>query len=127
MPQLICHLLGDYVVQNHWMATNKVRAWWPAIVHAAVYSLVFLLWLQPSWQAMAVIFGTHAVIDRYRLAGYWVRFYGIGCESWFQRYDREKCRGKAPEPAPPFLAVWLLIIVDNTFHLAINYAALRYL
>jgi hypothetical protein len=29
--------------------------------------------------------------------------------------------------APDYLAVWLLIIVDNTTHLAINYAALAYL
>lgn len=127
MPELISHLLGDYVFQNHWMATNKVRAWFPAIVHAAVYSLIFLLWLQPSWQAMAVIFGTHAIIDRYRLAGYWVRFYGIGCESCFQRYNREMMGWPPTKPAPPFLAVWLLIIVDNTFHLVINHAALRLL
>jgi hypothetical protein len=31
------------------------------------------------------------------------------------------------QPAPPFLGVWLLIIVDNTMHLCINYAALSWL
>lgn len=121
MPELICHLLGDYVFQNHWMATNKVRAWVPAIIHASIYSSPFLL-LRPSWQAMAVIFGTHLIIDRFRLAGYWVRFFGIGCESWFQRnYPTTPI---SPD-APPFLSVWLLIIVDNTFHLAINHAAIK--
>jgi hypothetical protein len=34
--------------------------------------------------------------------------------------------GYAPD-VPPFLAVWLLIAADNTLHLAINYAALRWL
>ena len=29
--------------------------------------------------------------------------------------------------APPFLGVWLLILVDNTLHMCINYAALTWL
>jgi len=124
--ELLCHLVGDYVLQNHWMATNKVRVWLPAIVHAAVYSLVFLLWLQPSWPAMAVIFGTHLIIDRYRLAKYWVEWYGIGCESWLQRNSRI-LKPKNLVKAPDYLSVWLLIIVDNTFHLLINYFSVRYL
>jgi hypothetical protein len=32
-----------------------------------------------------------------------------------------------PPSAPPWLAVWLLIIADNTLHLTINYIALRWL
>lgn len=108
MELLICHLLGDYVLQNHWMATNKVRAWLPAIVHATVYMLPFLL-LSPSVLALAVMWSTHAAIDRYRLAGYWTRFYRIGTG------------------APDWLAVWLLIIVDNTFHLTINFLSVKYL
>lgn len=130
MSQLICHLIGDYVLQNHWMAANKVHAWVPAIIHALIYSLVFVAVLQPPWPAMAVIFGTHLIIDRFRLAKYWVEWYGVGepgrlwmnkyaCAGMKQSYERQS--------APPFLAVWLLIIVDNTFHLSINYAALRYL
>lgn len=32
-----------------------------------------------------------------------------------------------PPNLPPWLAVWLMIAADNTLHLAINYAALRWL
>jgi len=31
------------------------------------------------------------------------------------------------EDAPPWLGVWLFIIIDNTFHLTINHLALLYL
>lgn len=107
MPELLCHLGGDYVLQNQWMADNKVRAWWPAIVHAAIYTAVFLT-ITNSPLALAIIFSTHAIIDRFRLAKYWTTFYGIG------------------KGVPDWLSVWLLIIVDNTFHLTINHLALTY-
>ena len=111
MLQLIAHLIGDYCLQNQWMADNKTKAWFPAVVHVTIYTLVCFVLLTHSWAALAVIGGTHLLIDRFRLAGYWCRFYGVGA---------------APH-VPPFLSVWLLIIVDNTIHLSINYAALLYL
>lgn len=105
MTELLCHLFGDYVFQNQWMADNKVKRWFPAIVHATVYTAMFLTVTQ-SIVALAIIGSTHAVIDRFRLARYWVEWFKIGIG------------------APDFLRVWLLIIVDNSFHLAINHAAL---
>lgn len=111
MPELLCHLLGDYCLQNQWMADNKTKRWWPAFVHVCVYTLVFVLWFKPSLLACSVMFGTHLLIDRFRLAKYWVNFYKIG----------------TGESVPAFLSVWLLIIVDNTFHLCINHWALNYL
>lgn len=130
MEQLIAHLVGDYVLQNHWMATAKVKSWGPAVAHAACYGLPFLL-LVDSAAAWLVIVGTHAIIDRYRLARFWVEWWGVGV--WPSGLAKAALRAgvaksieDAPAP-PPFLAVWLLIIVDNTMHLAINYAALRWL
>lgn len=128
MSQLICHLIGDYVIQNHWMAQNKVKAWLPAIIHATLYMMPFLL-LGPSPLAFVVMWGTHLLIDRFRLARYWVEFYGVGNtgDLWMvMKHDR--LRDLPPkERAPDWLAVWLLIIVDNTFHLAINFLSLAYL
>lgn len=68
MIQLILHLWGDYLLQSGWMANNKTKAWLPALVHATLYSLPFLL--IGSWEAVFVIWATHAVIDRFRLARY---------------------------------------------------------
>lgn len=117
--QLICHLIGDYPLQSQPMADRKVTSWRWAFIHAAVYTLPFLLICQ-NWRALAIICGTHAVIDRLRLAAKWCAFYGTGTRitGLWRRWN------VSAEPVPPFLAVWLTIIVDQTMHLAINYAAL---
>ena len=67
MEQLILHLFGDYITQTDWMATRKTKRTAVAVLHAAVYTLPFIL-LEPSMVALSVIFATHAAIDRYRVA-----------------------------------------------------------
>lgn len=121
--QLLAHAVGDYIVQSHWMASEKVRAHWPAFVHATTYTLPFLL-LTRSFAALAVISATHFVIDRWRLAR-WV--------TWAKNQVAPAAARPAPsatgygEDVPPFLAVWLLIIADNIMHVTINGAALKWL
>jgi hypothetical protein len=124
MEQLLLHLIGDYVTQTDWMAKRKNDSFPVALLHAAVYSLPFLL-ITRSMAAMSVIFLSHAVIDHYRL----VRFL-IFAKNWTM--DRSlrwaDCRTTGyHKDVPAWLAVWLMIAVDNTTHLAINYAALRWL
>ncbi len=114
MDQLICHLMGDYVLQTDWMARTKISSLSAAIVHALVYSLPFTLITGFSW-ALLVIFATHVVIDRYRLASHIMR---IKQWSW---------RGQNPLPPPPEISTILLIVIDNTVHLTINYLSIKYL
>ena len=116
MTQLLAHLIGDYVLQSHVMATRKTSSWGWALTHAVFYGLPFLLLVSHAWQ-WVVIVGTHAVIDRYRLAGYWCRWWGVG-------YPGLWTKAEGFEAPPPFLGVWLLILVDNTMHLTINYLTL---
>lgn len=141
MEQLILHLLGDYVFQSDWMAQNKTKAFLPAFLHAWVYSLPFLF-LHPSMLAFGVILTSHFVIDRYRLARFAVYVKnGILSPSAFmdrndctpeeaaidRELDWENCKDTGyPSQRPAWLAVWLLIACDNTIHLAINYAAIRW-
>jgi len=127
ISQLLCHLIGDYVLQSSWMANNKTKCWLPAIAHATAYSLPFLIGFRPSLSAMAVIAGTHLLIDRFRLVRYVAyanQFLSPPCEvkTWAD------CSGTGyHKDTPAWLAVWLMIIVDNTMHLAINALALAYL
>jgi hypothetical protein len=69
------YLLGDWVAQSDWQATNKTRSWAALGAHVACYHLVMGLLLLlpvvrdgwPAWKALAVLAvsaGTHAVIDR---------------------------------------------------------------
>ncbi len=148
MLQLILHLVGDYITQSDWMAQNKTKRDWPALVHAFVYSLPFMFLVRYAPRpelALGVICATHFLIDRYRLARYvvWAKNWLGPKQHWRVSDGRlaatywegdartppfSVCRmtGYSPDQ-PQWLAVWLLIIADNTLHLAINYIALRWL
>ena len=120
---ILAHLVGDYLIQTDWMATEKVKRWWPAVVHGVTYALPFLLITQ-SAVALLVIAGTHIIIDRYRLAKHLV---------WAKNQLAPKSHRPPPTDTgmspdrPAWLATWLLIIADNTLHLLINVAAVTWL
>ncbi|MFD3955951.1 MULTISPECIES: DUF3307 domain-containing protein [Streptomyces] len=123
---LLAHLAGDYLLQSHWMATEKSKRWWPAWAHALTYGLPFLLITQ-SPAALAVIVGTHAVIDRYRLARHLVWAKNQIAPRRFRQPWAECSATGYPAETPPWLAVWLMIIADNALHLLINAAAVTWL
>lgn len=122
--QLVAHAVGDYILQSDWMANEKTKRSLAALAHVATYALPFLF-LHPSPAALAVIVGSHFVIDRWRLARYvvWAKnFLGVGNPPWAE------CQGTGyPPDRPPWMAVWLLIIADNTLHMICNGLALAYL
>lgn len=121
--QIVAHAVGDYILQSDWMATEKTKKSIAAAVHALTYALPFLL-LQPSWAALAVIVGTHFLIDRWRLARYvvWVKNWMGPNRPW------SECKATGyPEDRPVWLTVWLLIFADNIIHILINGAALQWL
>lgn len=121
--QLVCHAIGDYILQSDWMASEKTKRHFAAWIHALTYFLPFLA-LSPSWPAFAVIVTTHALIDRYRLARYIV-----WAKNWLgpNRPWSECVATGYPADRPAWLAVWLMIIADNILHVLINGAALRWL
>lgn len=123
--QLLCHAVGDYVLQSHWMATKKTTRSSAAAAHASAYALPFLA-LRPSPLAVLAIVATHFVIDRWRLA----RFV-VWAKEWIAParplpWAACSSTGYGPD-VPPWLAVWLLIIADNVLHVLCNGLALRYL
>ena len=72
---LSSHLVGDWVIQSDWQATNKTRSWAALAAHVGRYHFVMgLLLLVPvvrdGWPAgkalavLAVSAATHALIDR---------------------------------------------------------------
>jgi Protein of unknown function (DUF3307) len=123
---LLAHLVGDYLLQSDWMASEKTKRWWPAVAHAVTYGLPFLLATQ-SVLALAVIVGTHAVIDHYRLARHivWLKNQ-VAPAAFRSKWADCKATGYTPDK-PAWMAVWLMIIADNTIHLMINSAAIAWL
>jgi Protein of unknown function (DUF3307) len=123
MEQLILHLVGDYITQSDWMASNKARRSWPALCHVVIYSAPFLLIGSPL--AVGVILLTHFLIDRFRLARYlvWAKnWISPGNHPWGDCSETGYHKS-----VPVWLATWLLIVCDNTLHLICNYCAIRWL
>jgi len=149
---LVAHAIGDFILQSDWMATEKTKRSLAAAVHAATYSLPFLL-LTLSPGAVLFIAGTHFMIDRWRLARYvvWARnflaprhIFDVGVASippgkasfedlevtatHRRNHPWKECSATGShEDCPPWMSVWLLIIADNVMHVLLNAVALRYL
>lgn len=119
--QFVAHLVGDYIIQSDWMANEKTKRSLAAAIHAVTYTLPFLL-ITWSLPALAIIAGTHFVIDRWRLA----RFVIWAKERPWPRslpFSQMTVTGYAADK-PAWLAVWLLIIADNTLHIICNGVAI---
>lgn len=124
MIQLILHGIGDYITQSDWMAQNKTKSTWAAFCHALVYSLPFLL--IASIEAWLIIFITHLLIDRFRLARFVVYAKNfLGPKKYWYKWEDCKANGYHKD-IPVWLSTWLLIIADNVMHLSINYCAILY-
>lgn len=116
--QLVLHVLGDYILQNEWIAKNKLTNLYVSVLHALLYVLPFVIVFNPDFLAILVMTSTHSIIDRFRLARYVV---------WFLNGRKNDTpTGHSPQ-TPAYMAVWLLIIVDNFMHIVINGAALKWL
>jgi len=116
--QLVAHAVGDYILQSHWMATHKTKDSPVAALHAVTYTLPFAF-ITHSLAALAVICGTHFLIDRFRLARFVV---------WFKNgpWLPQTATGYQDD-VPPWLSVWLLIAADNIIHVVCNALAIAWL
>jgi hypothetical protein len=128
MQQLLFHLWGDFIFQTHWMARKKVdfdtEGWMACLLHCFLYSFMFIT--IASDKAMFIIFITHFIIDKFRLAKYVIAVknslnidhMGLISLKWFNS------NSGFPKETPLWLSTWLLFIVDNVIHVTINYYAM---
>lgn len=126
----LAHLVGDYIIQNNWIANRKTSSWPVALLHGALYTVPYVaLWAAGGFffspWAFLIIGGTHAVIDRYRLVKPLI--WGINQlapRSARYPFSEGMANGGYEEKTPAFMKTWLMIIVDNTVHLIINLLAI---
>lgn len=121
MQRLLCHLAGDYLTQTSWMAQEKTKRSAPAAAHALSYTACFLP-ITKDWRRLAIIGGSHFVIDRWRLAKHvtWAKNQ-LAPVAWRPPHT---ATGYGTEQ-PDWLTFWLLILADNTIHLFLNELALH--
>lgn len=110
----LLHLIGDYLLQNDWMATNKTKDSFVCSIHCFLYTIPFYV-IFGSGYYIWIIFGTHFFIDRFRLAVYWIKLVNWNWKSKNFGYSDDK---------PLFISLWLMFIIDNIFHILINSLAI---
>jgi len=97
MHWIFAHLIGDYLIQNDWMAKGKKGSSFICGVHVLTYMIPFLF-VQAEWWQLALIAIEHFAQDRTNFV------------MWFMNVA-----GKSEFAKPP-MAPWSIIVVDNTFH-----------
>lgn len=55
------HFVADFLLQSHWMASNKSKKIWPLLAHIAVYTAVLLFPF--GWKFAVINGGCHLVVD----------------------------------------------------------------
>ena len=74
---LVAHMIGDFVLQNHWMQ-RKSQSSFVCTVHVAAYSLPFIalvVWAGLRWEALVAILVQHWLQDRFALHLKWMKLY----------------------------------------------------
>jgi hypothetical protein len=104
------HLVGDYLLQNDWMALNKKSRVFPCLVHAALWtaSVLFFSGWPPSVWLSLVLFVPHFLQDHTQVVKWWMT--RVSGQTQF-----------ATGPCAP----WSMIVVDNVFHLVALWATWR--
>jgi hypothetical protein len=105
---LVGHLVGDYLLQNDWMSSNKKTSTFHCAVHCAIWTAcvcLFAGWCH-SW-AIGVLFITHFAQDRTNIIRWWMGV--IGQEKF----------------ATGICAPWSIIVVDNVWHIVTIWAVWR--
>jgi len=95
---VFAHLIGDYILQNDWMAQNKKKSSWACLTHVLFYSLPFIFFGIPLW-IVGLIALQHFLQDRTNFV------------IWFMN-----AKGSALFSEPP-MAPWSIIVTDNILHL----------
>lgn len=59
---VICHLIGDYVLQTDFIAKTKGTNWYHLFVHCALYIVPFIIVFGFNWKIL-FLFAVHIIVD----------------------------------------------------------------
>ena len=137
---LLGHLVGDYVLQNSWMALNKKHYKSICTLHCAIYTTcvcaglaLFNITITPL--LILGIFISHIVLDATNLVDKWMKFYGISTfTDCVPRKENNKhdevldwnSKMSASQVVQTTFGAFCYIIVDNTLHLVMMVVFIKY-
>jgi hypothetical protein len=114
---IIGHLVGDYLLQNDWMALNKKKAgamgFLACLIHATAWACAvcnFAGWTRDHPMPFVVLLIVHFWQDRTGVVVWWMT-----------KVNRQQQFVSGP------CAPWSVIVVDNVWHIVSLWAVWRFL
>lgn len=104
---MVGHLVGDYLLQNDFLASGKKRSTLICALHCAIWTYYVCTFAGLGWLPASLLFAEHFIQDRGRLIEWSMRQMG-------QNYFLDH------------MGPWSVIVVDNTWHLVTIYLVLRF-
>lgn len=98
MHWIYAHFIGDYLLQNDWMALGKKSSTGTCLIHVSAYILPFAFCGLHPWQ-IAIVAIQHFIQDR------------TGFVVWLM-----KAKGSGQFATGP-CAPWSIIVTDNILHI----------
>jgi hypothetical protein len=95
---ILSHFIGDYLLQNDWMALNKKKNSLICLVHVLCYMIPFLF-CHLSWLALVLIAIQHFIQDRTNFVLWLMKIKGS------EKFATGPC------------APWSIILTDNLLHI----------
>lgn len=132
---LLGHFVGDYILQNNWMALNKTKRWLPCLIHCLLYTLAVCLftWILNPWWIL-VVFASHIFIDHWSLADKYLELTKGRSLTGFMMEQQGKYHAGVPINGVDLLSggftALVYCVIDNTFHILLmvgGMALLRFL
>lgn len=76
---VVCHLIGDYLLQSDFLAKTKGSNYYHLIIHCILYTVPFMIVFGYDTYSLAILYFSHFVIDvlkaRFKLINYvWDQF-----------------------------------------------------
>lgn len=106
---IVAHLVGDFLLQNHFMAVGKKQNSLICAIHVLICGLCLLMLTKMSIEQIVVVSILHFMQDRWSFVAWYMRT--IGQEKFAD---------------PPF-GPWSVIVVDQVFHLLTIMLAIRFI
>ncbi len=134
---LLGHLVGDYLLQNEFLALNKskntLKGWCAALVHCILYTLAVCLFMWNfDWYWMIIVFLSHFPIDKFSLAEKYLKYIkGKSLKDYVNKdylpphhivFDEERRLNSYNILEGAFSAI-VYTITDNTMHLILMWGA----
>lgn len=125
---LLGHLVGDYLLQNDWMALNKKKRLPVAAIHCAIWTASVVTFVPELLGVIptAAVFASHLLLDATDVVNRWLRLIrGRSYERAAAYVEQDH-----PELYKRFYVAYTALVqavADNTLHMLLLYLIFRWL